>query len=56
MFEELKRKVLEVEGLQLWVQRTDEVLVEPLCFLDLKTYPFDRFKLFGGKVYYKTYA
>ncbi len=56
MSEEFEGEILEVEGFQLWIQRANEVLVEPLCFLDLKTYSFDRFELLGGEVHYKAYA
>jgi len=56
MPKELEGEILEVEGFQLWIQRADEVLVEPLCFLDLKAYPFDRFELLGREIYYKAYA
>jgi hypothetical protein len=56
MSEKLEGEVLEIERFQLWIQRANEIFVEPLCFLDLKAYPFDRFELLSGEVYYEAYA
>ena len=35
------------------IKGPNKVLVEPLRLLYLETYSFDRFELFGGKVYDK---
>lgn len=40
----------QAEGRQGWVKWTDEVLVEPLCFLDLEAYSLDAGKFFCGYV------
>lgn len=56
MSKKLERKVFEIERFQLWIQRANEVLVKPLCFLNLKAYPFDRFELLGGEIYYEAYT
>lgn len=56
MPEEFEGEILQIERFQLWIQRANEVLVEPLCFLDLEAYSFDGFELLGGEVYYKAYA
>lgn len=42
MLEDAQAKVSETERGQLWVQRTNEVLVEPLRFFDLEADAFDR--------------
>lgn len=49
-------EVPEVERRQVWVQRTYEVLVEPLCLFYLKAYSLDGFELFLGEVDYEAYA
>ena len=49
-------EVSEIERRQVWVQRTYEILVEPLCFFYLKAYPLDGFQLFFGEVDYEPYA
>lgn len=50
MLEDEEAKVSEVERRQVWVQRTYEILVEPLCLFDLKAYSLDGFKLFSGEI------
>lgn len=37
-------------GRQGWVQRTDEIFVEPLRFLNLETYALYRGEVFGGDI------
>ena len=39
-------ELAKIHGREIWIQWTDEVLVEPLCFLDLETYSLDRLELF----------
>lgn len=48
MLENAHCKGLEGERRQGRVERTDKILVEPLCFLDLETDPFDGFEFFAG--------
>ena len=55
----LKNEETEVAQVQRWqprVQRTDEVLVEPLCLLYLEAYPLYGFELFFRKIDYKAHT
>lgn len=55
----LKNEETEVAQVQRWqprVQRTDEVLVEPLCLLYLEAYPLNGFELFFRKIDYKAHT
>lgn len=49
-------EISEVERGQVWVQRTYEVLVKPLCFFHLKAYSLDGKELFFREVNYKAYT
>ena len=41
----------ERQGWQpMWVLLSNEILIEPMCLLDLEAYPRDRNELFGGYV------
>lgn len=53
MLENAHRKGLEGEGRQSRVERADKILVEPLCFFDLKTDALDGFEFLTGQVYDK---
>lgn len=48
MLEDAKTECLEVEGREVGIKWADEVFVIPLCFFDLKAYPFDLYQLFLG--------
>ena len=50
MLKHAETEFTERHGRQRRVQRANEVFVEPLCLLDLKTDSFDRFKLFLREV------
>ena len=50
MLEDAESKRLEREGRESWVERPNEILVEPLRFLDLKADPFHGFKFFSRQV------
>lgn len=50
MLEYAQAEGAECHGRQGRIQRTDEVLVEPLGFFDLKAYPRDRGEILLGEV------
>lgn len=56
MLEYEEAEISEIERRQVWVQRTDEVLVKPLCFFYLEAYSLDGFELFFREVDYEAYA
>ena len=56
MLKNEETEVAQVQRWQRWVQRTDEVLVEPLCLLYLEAYPLNGLKLFFRKIDYKAHT
>lgn len=56
MLEYEQAEISEVERGQVWIQRTYEVFVEPLCLFYLKAYSLDGFELFFREVDYEAYA
>ena len=56
MFKDKQTEISKVQGGQIWVERTYEVLVEPLCFFDLKAYSLNGLELLSGEVDYEAYA
>lgn len=48
MLEDEEAELPQVHGRQSGFQRPDEVLVEPLCFLDVETYPRNSGQIFFG--------
>ena len=56
MFKDKQAEISEVQGWQIWVERTYEIFVEPLSFFHLKAYSLDGLELLSGEVDYKAYA
>lgn len=51
MLEDSESERFQGQGGEGRIQRPDEVFVEPLRFLHLKAYPFDRLELLMRQVY-----
>lgn len=56
MLKNEQAEISQVERRQVWVERTYEVLVEPLCLFYLEAYSLDGFELFLGEIDYEAYA
>ena len=54
MLKEFCSESLEREGWEIAPLFADEILVKPVCLLNLKAYPLNRSELFLGDVDYKT--
>lgn len=56
MLKDEQAEVFEIERRQVWIERTYEVLIEPLCFFYLKAYSLDRLELLSREIDYESYA
>ena len=56
MLKNEETEVAQIQRWQPWVQRTDEVLVEPLRLLYLEAYPLNGLELFFRKIDYKAHT
>ena len=56
VLEYAKAKLSKIQRGKIWIQRADEIFVEPLCLFHLKAYPFDGIELFVREVDDESYA
>lgn len=56
MLEDAQTEITEGERRKVWIERADEVFVEPLCFFDLEAYSLYGFQFFLWQIDYETYT